>query len=156
MKRLALDLEPATDLSKATNRPGDSDIPPVIPIIKIQRPSREPSETVPSDSVPTATNKRGAEETLIELDRAIEGAGTNGTDLAAVIPRPTDTELETTLTPVRIKKRKIALRKARNAAARRQLLKATLGRQLAEPTKEALQRLAKGEDVTVADIKVLG
>lgn len=48
-----------------------------------------------------------------------------------------------------LKKRKLYLRKARNAAARRFILKATLGRQLAGQTKPALRRLADGETITI-------
>lgn len=46
-----------------------------------------------------------------------------------------------------VKKRSLYLRKARNFAARKTILKMTLGRQLAVPTKEALRQLAHGEGV---------
>ena len=149
------DLVPATDLARATKQPNDSAIPTTIPIITLQRPSREPSETVPSDKEPTPANEQDAEEAPIEIPRAAERIRDDSTAPVTIIPRPTNTELETSLIPMRINRRKMALRKVRNVAARRRLLNATLGRQLAQPTKEALQRLAKGEEVTIADIRVL-
>ena len=51
----------------------------------------------------------------------------------------------------RVKKRSLYLRKARNLAARKTILRLTLGRQLAVPTKEALRHLAKGESVIVIE-----
>ena len=50
-----------------------------------------------------------------------------------------------------VKKRSLFLRKARNLAARKTILKLTLGRQLAVPTKEALRHLANGESVIVIE-----
>ena len=51
-----------------------------------------------------------------------------------------------------LKKRKLYLRKVRNAAARKTILQLTLGRQLAIPTKEMLRLLASGENLTVPDL----
>ena len=51
-----------------------------------------------------------------------------------------------------LKKRKLYLRKVRNAAARKTILQLTLGRQLAIPTKEMLRLLANGENLTVPDL----
>lgn len=48
----------------------------------------------------------------------------------------------------RVRRRKLYVRKARNAAARRILLEIALGRQLASQTKPALRRLANGETIT--------
>lgn len=47
-----------------------------------------------------------------------------------------------------LKRRKLYLRKVRNAAARKVVLEITLGRELAKQTKPTLRRLAKGEYVT--------
>ena len=55
-----------------------------------------------------------------------------------------------------VKKGKLFLRKIRNAAARKTILKATLGRQLAVRTKEMLRLLAKGENLTVPDLSKPG
>lgn len=55
-----------------------------------------------------------------------------------------------------VKKGKLFLRKIRNAAARKTILKATLGRQLAVPTKQMLRLLAKGENLTVPDLSKPG
>lgn len=51
-----------------------------------------------------------------------------------------------------VKKRKLYLRKIRNAAARKTILQLTLGRQLAIPTKQMLRLLANGENLTVPDL----
>ena len=48
---------------------------------------------------------------------------------------------------VKVKRRSLYLRKARNLAARKTFLKMSLGRQLAMPTKQALRQLAQGEAV---------
>lgn len=53
-------------------------------------------------------------------------------------------DVEEPKTP-KIKRRKLYIRKARNAAARKVILKVTLGRELAQDTKPALRRLAHGE-----------
>ena len=52
----------------------------------------------------------------------------------------------------KVQKRKLYLRKMRNAAARKTILKATLGRQLAIPTKQMLRLLANGENLTIPDV----
>lgn len=52
----------------------------------------------------------------------------------------------------KLPKRKLYLRKFRNVAARKTILKATLGRQLAIPTKQMLRLLANGENLTVPDM----
>lgn len=51
-----------------------------------------------------------------------------------------------------VKKRKLFLRKLRNAGARKIFLQLTLGRQLAVPTKQMLRLLANGENLTVPDL----
>ena len=56
----------------------------------------------------------------------------------------------------KVKKRKLYLRKIRNAAARKTILKATLGRQLAGPTKQMLRLLANGENLTIPDVSKSG
>lgn len=58
----------------------------------------------------------------------------------------TGSDAEEPPTP-RIKRRKLYLRKARNAAARKVILNITLGRQLAGQTKPALRLLANGESL---------
>ena len=56
----------------------------------------------------------------------------------------------------KVRKRKLYLRKFRNAAARKTILKATLGRQLAIPTKQMLRLLANGENLTIPDLSTPG
>lgn len=51
----------------------------------------------------------------------------------------------------KVHKRSLYLRKLRNAAARKTILKATLGRQLAVPTKQMLRLLANGENLRVPE-----
>lgn len=52
---------------------------------------------------------------------------------------------------LKVKKSSLYLRKARNLAARKSILKITLGRKLAFPTKQALRKLAHGEDIIIDD-----
>ena len=153
--------DPVTNPVEAVQEPNNSEVPPTIPIIKIQGPSRDQSESGTNyqsaqptiDSVLAEERKRTTEE---EADRGVEQARSGNIELVAVLPQPTDTGAGTTIVPARLKKRKLALRKTRNALARKTMLKAGLGRQLAIPVKEALQRQANGEDVTMSDIKVIG
>lgn len=66
----------------------------------------------------------------------------------SVMPRPIDTPTGPGVHRiVRVKRRNLYMRKARNAAARKTILKMTLGRQLAGPTKQALRQLANGETI---------
>ena len=68
--------------------------------------------------------------------------------VSSVMPRLTDTPTGPGVHKlVKVKRRSLYLRKARNAAARNTILKMTLGRQLATPTKQALRQLAHGETV---------
>lgn len=54
-------------------------------------------------------------------------------------------------------KKRVAYKwKARNLAARMTILNATLGRQLAGPTKQALRSLAKGQTVALENLAVVG
>ena len=53
-----------------------------------------------------------------------------------------------------IKKRSKAVRKTRNLAARKTILKVLLGSELAGPTKQALRLLAKGEKVDIENLVV--
>ncbi|KAG8526935.1 uncharacterized protein KY384_008364 [Bacidia gigantensis] len=166
-----ISLELITDPTKATQEPDRPEVPPMVPVIKIQRPSREPSGdaieaspndlcTCPSSDVPdtyvTDINAPASDQVRSDVAQALEIAEEHDTELVAVMPKSTNTGTNLSMKPVRIKKHKMALRKSRNAIARKTFLKAGLGRQLAMPTKDALRRLARGEDVTIADIKVIG
>jgi len=55
---------------------------------------------------------------------------------------------------LKVKRRSLCLRKARNLAARKTILKITLGRQLAVPTKQSLRQLANG-DSAIAEYPVV-
>ncbi len=66
----------------------------------------------------------------------------------SVVPRLIDTPTGKGVHKiVKVKKRSLFVRKARNLAARKTILKMTLGRQLAAPTKQALRQLAHGETI---------
>ena len=128
-----------------------------IPTIKIQGPSRGASEAGPDENNLDSTAEPPLpDRRVMSFEEASQEARDRGADMVAVIPHPTDATQPPACVPVKVKKRKTALRKARNLAARKIILKATLGRQLAVPTKEALRRLAKGEDVAITDITVVG
>ena len=90
------------------------------------------------------------------IDQASQQARELDTNFVAVLRHPTIAESPPVAIPVKVKKRRLVLRKARNLAARRIVLKATLGRELAVPIKEALRRLAKGDCVRFTDISVIG
>ena len=128
-----------------------------IPTIKIQGPSRGASEAGPDENDLDSTVEHPLPDMrVMSFQEASQEARERGADMVAVIPHSTDATQPPACVPVKVKKRKTALRKARNLAARKIILKATLGRQLAVPTKEALRRLAKGEDVAITDITVVG
>ena len=54
----------------------------------------------------------------------------------------------------KMKKSSKAVRQTRRIAGRETILKLLLGRQLAKPTKQALKRLAKGENVNLDNLGV--
>ena len=145
---------PVVEPTGVSEAPARQEPLPLIPIIKIQRASKS---TDHSDASLGGAATPPAIETVLANDRQriSEQAANQGSDLVAVLPRSTNTLSEVAVVPVRIKKRKTALRKTRNVLVRKTFLKASLGRQLAVPTKEALRRQAKGEDVTIADITLL-
>ena len=90
-----------------------------------------------------------------EPQKTSERAVSQRSNMMPILPQPTDALPNNSVAPVRIRRRKIALCKTRNVIARKTILKMGLGRRLAIPTKEALRRMAKGEDVTVADFSVV-
>ncbi|KAL9127299.1 MAG: hypothetical protein Q9217_003786 [Psora testacea] len=142
---------PEREVTEVAKDPTKSEPPPIIPIIKIQRASKSSDHSeVPYQEV----TARPTIDSVLRGDRQriSKHPANQGSNFMAVLPQPTDTLPEIAPIPIRVTKRKIALRKTRNAIARKTLLKMGLGRQLAIPTKEALRRQAKGEDVTVADI----
>ncbi|KAL2048428.1 hypothetical protein N7G274_000339 [Stereocaulon virgatum] len=138
------------------------------PKIMVQRPSDSAFSDV---SDPRTIDEVLANERRASSRESIPTAG----DLAKVPPMPfPDRQLPETQTPGikvpgvpgvlesvpalprnrRVRKRSKALRKTRNIAARKPILKALLGRQLAEPTKQALRLLAKGEPVSIESLVV--
>lgn len=101
-----------------------------------------PSTSHPADVI--SADVTSADDTPADITPA---------DVTHVIPDPLEGESEPCLPSV--KRRKLYLRKARNLAMRKTLLKAILGRQLADRTKPALERLAHGERVTPENSSVL-
>ena len=78
--------------------------------------------------------------------------GAPASPISSVIAQPLDTPTGAGVRKViKVKRRSLYLRKARNLVARETILKMTLGRQLATPTKQALKRLAHGETVIEED-----
>lgn len=74
--------------------------------------------------------------------------GTLSEDLESrVTPEESGNDQEPRYT--KLKRRKLYLRKARNAAARKVILEAALGRELAKQTKPVLRRLANGEPIAL-------
>ena len=68
--------------------------------------------------------------------------------VSSFMPRMIDTPTGTGVHKiVKVRRRSLYLRKARNIAARKTILRMTLGRQLASPTKQALRQLANGETI---------
>lgn len=112
----------------------------------------EPREAVPTaledmeprEEHPTST----VAETLNELPST-----SHVTDVTKVLPDPLEGASAPVLPPV--KRRKLYLRKARNLAMRKTVLKVMLGRQLAGQTKPALRMLAHGETLLPEDLSAL-
>ena len=87
-------------------------------------------------------NATASEQHLPATEQPVEGP------VDSIQPRYTDTPTGKGVNKlVRVRKRSLFLRKARNIAARNTVLKMTLGRQLATPTKQALRRLAHGDTI---------
>ncbi|MCJ1299146.1 hypothetical protein MMC08_001937 [Hypocenomyce scalaris] len=114
-------------------------LPP--PKITIQRATEdiEPTEALPAATMAEILNELPSTSLPVDdanvLSDPLEGAS------APVLP------------PLR--RRKLYLRKVRNLAMRKTVLKAVLGRQLAAQTKPALRMLAHGERLLPADLSVL-
>lgn len=127
-------------------------LPP--PRITFQRATEdvEPREAIqlaaedmePGEAFPTATMA----ETLNEPPSTSYPA-----HVTNVLPDPLEGAAAPVLPP--LKKRKLYLRKARNLAVRKTVLKAMLGRQLADQTKQALRVLAHGERLLPDDLSTL-
>ena len=145
---------------EAPDRPKKWEAPPTIPIIKIQRASRssDHSEAAPEHGFqPQTIDSILVKEHPTSFEQGIK----KGSDLVATLPVAPNNlpEVpclpEAPIVPIKIRKRHTALRKTRNALARKTFLKIGLGSQLAVPTKEALRLLAKGQDINVAGISLL-
>jgi hypothetical protein len=128
-----------------------------IPKIFVQNPSDATDIDIPSFT----RNESAGKGIAINAPRSLESAtaaaegrrpSTAGGPLGRLIPDAGNVpeENEEAKTPP-LKKRKLYLRKVRNAAARKVILEITLGRELAKQTKPMLRRLAKGEYVTFED-----
>lgn len=124
-----------------------------IPKIFVQNPSDATEPDVPS---PTTSKYSDSRKSSMTAPRTLHSAtqsperrrSTSASRLPAFVDTTAAKDPATNgghQTP--LKKRKLYLRKARNAAARRVILNITLGRELAKQTKPALRRLAKGEHV---------
>lgn len=77
-------------------------------------------------------------------------------EIAKLSPRPmSDADAQVEPKALRPRKSAIAVRRTRNACVRRTFLKGLLGRELAGPTKTALRKRARGEQVTIEDVSNL-
>lgn len=128
-----------------------------VPLIQIQRPSRDPSEVGPS--YPNDDDLRAhakVQRSPKDLQAIAEGR-TTGKDieLVAIMPQPTSTVPRLEKAHENQSKKRRVLQRTRNVFNQMTYLKATLGRRLATPTKEALRHQANGEDVTITEIKVV-
>ena len=111
----------------------------------------KPTDSFQSDiSGPRTINQVLAEERetqpSTESTPAVQKAPT--APVSSFIPRLLDTPTGTGVHKiVKVRKRSLYIRKARNIAARKTILNMTLGRQLASSTKQALRQLANGETI---------
>ena len=131
-----------------------------VPIISIQRPSRETSEAGPSED--HGVDGRGEAESGQPVKSqgdssalSVKNGGDEGPHLNGVSPRPTQHEPENSEPPHAANPKGTFLPKVRNVVIRKTYLKITLGRRLASPIKEALRQQAKGLDATIAEIQVV-
>ena len=131
-------LPPVEELPPSPAPAPMTSLPP--PKITLQRATED---TEPTEAVPAAIMA----EILNELP------STSPVDDANVLSDPLEGASAPVLPP--LKRRKLYLRKARNIAMRKTVLKAVLGRQLAAQTKPALRMLAHGERVLPTDLSVL-
>ncbi|MCJ1468251.1 hypothetical protein MMC07_006879 [Pseudocyphellaria aurata] len=121
-----------------------------VPKIFIERVSDAPESDMawPSSRPQTIEEKRQEGKLRQALTGALSagasGSKTHSAGLHSPILPQIAEDVEEPKTP-KIKRRRLYLRKARNVAARKTILKATLGRELAQDTKPALRRLAHGE-----------
>ena len=128
---------------------------------------QKPSDSSVSDlSGPHTIDKVLASERLASSQQSLPKAG----ELTTVPPNPAS-EWQVPEVPAsgmqvpvvsvpalaktpQIRRRTKVMRKTRNVAARKTILKILLGRQLAGPTKQALSMLAKGENVDLENLAV--
>ena len=124
----------------------------------VHKPSQSSSEDTPSsrtiDEVLANECQKPAQETNPQRSQSTpDGTPIDGSPMQSMSLKPIAWQAPK---DQKIRKRKLYLRKFRNAAARKTILKATLGRQLAIPTKEMLRLLADGENLTIPDISKPG
>lgn len=135
---------------------------PGVPKIKVQEPSEasvangasleDPARPRTIDNILAEQHQMSLQQEGQHISDMIPSQ--QATNMVSLPPVPTDLSGLKIPTAPKAKKRQLAIRKARNIAARKIILKAVLGRTLAVPTKQALKRLANGEVVTVEDLPV--
>ncbi|KAL6715862.1 hypothetical protein ACLMJK_006823 [Lecanora helva] len=118
------------------------------PKIMVHKPSQSfQSETSGPRTIDQVLAK-GIGEPFPLNDRAGTADSPAEAPVSSVMPRLMDTPTGKGVHKIaKVRKRSLYLRKARNIAARKTILKMTLGRQLALPTKQALRQLANGETI---------
>ena len=120
-----------------------------VPKIFVERASDAPDvDDSWSTRLPTIEEKSQEGKLKQALTRVLSSGAAGSKAPSAGLRSPTLPQIaensEEPKTP-NVKRRKLYLRKARNAAARKPILKAALGRELANDTKPVLRRLAHGE-----------
>ena len=126
----------STKRRKSTRRRKKMSLPP--PRIFIQSPSStsEVPEPLPTPAIPMPVSEykvKSRSGTVISVEHTVHGVSDK-------------------LSKKPVKKRSLYLRKARNFAARKVVLNATLGRQMGERTKKRLRKLARGEKLATEQI----
>ena len=134
--------------------PGVKDGKRGIPRVFIERSSEATNSDWPAPKPKTSAFKEKSED-LAAPDITKTGGGRTlafSEGSAGAVTSPPSVRAPTRANDpgqLQTKKGKLYLRKARNAAARKVILKITLGRQLASETKPKLRKLAKGEKPAV-------
>ena len=154
--------DPTTQDFAAPRKPNGPQGQPGLPMISIQKPSRETSEAGPTNecSRNIKAEPKGDSTGAIKQNSSISVAETE-TDksdaLTAIPAQPAQPEPENIESPLagKPKPKGLVLPKIRNILVRKTYLKVTLGRRLASPIKEALRYQAQGLDTTIAEIQVV-
>ena len=148
---------PITPLMDRVSVPSTSVPYYATPKIMVHKPSQSSEESPASptiDEILASERQSMPQETNTQSSQSTPDAGLmNESPMKSMSLKPIAWQAPA---DQKVRKRKLYLRKIRNAAARKTILKATLGRQLAIPTKQMLRLLANGENLTIPDVSKSG